>query len=48
VVFENAQDVDNGGILCAVPALLALGLLSHSKKHFALPAGYYPMESILL
>ena len=48
VVFENAVDLDKGGVLCAVPALLALGLLSHSKKHFDLPPGYYPMESILL
>lgn len=48
MIFENAEDVDKGGVLCAVPALLALGLLSHSKKHFGLPAGYYPMESILL
>jgi len=48
VIFENAGDLDKGGVLCAVPALLALGLLSHSQKQFSLPAGYYPMESILL
>lgn len=48
MIFENAEGLDKGGVLCAVPALLSLGLLSHSKKHFGLPAGYYPMESILL
>lgn len=48
VLFENAGDLDKGGVLCAVPALLALGLLSHSQKQLSLPAGYYPMESILL
>ena len=48
VIFENADDLDKGGLLCAIPALLALGLLSHSKKHFELPPGYYPIECILL
>ena len=48
VLFENAGNLDKGGVLCAVPALLALGLLSHSQKQLSLPAGYYPMESILL
>ena len=41
VLFENAGDLDKGGVLCAVPALLALGLLSHSQKQFSLPAGDY-------
>jgi hypothetical protein len=27
--FENCVDVDNGGVLCALPALAANGLLSH-------------------
>jgi len=48
VIFENADDLDKGGLLCAIPALLALGLLTHSKKHFELPPGYYPIECILL
>ena len=46
--FEGAQDVAKGGVLCALPALLALGLLRHSQKHFQLPAGYYPLETIFL
>jgi len=48
IQFEGAQDVPKGGVLCALPALLALGLLRHSQKHFRLPAGYYPLETIFL
>ncbi len=46
--FEPADDIPNGGVLCALPALLALGLLRHAKSHFTLPKGFYPMESIFL
>jgi hypothetical protein len=46
--FELASDVPQGGVLCALPALLVLGLLRHTHKHFSLPAGYYPLESIFL
>lgn len=46
--FEAVSDVPTGGVLCAVPALLALGLLRHSEEKFALPAGYYPLETIFL
>lgn len=46
--FELASDVPQGGVLCALPALLALGLLRHSRTHFSLPAGYYPLETIFL
>ena len=46
--FEAVSDVPKGGVLCAVPALLALGLLRHSQEKFALPAGYYPLETIFL
>jgi hypothetical protein len=42
------DDIPNGGVLCALPALLAIGLLRHTESHFTLPAGYYPMESIFL
>jgi hypothetical protein len=31
-----------------LPALLALGLLRHSREHFSLPAGFYPLETIFL
>lgn len=46
--FEAASDVPKGGVLCALPALLALGLLRHSRESFSLPAGYYPLETIFL
>jgi len=46
--FEAVQDVPGGGVLCALPALLALGLLRHSQKEFCLPRGYYPLETIFL
>lgn len=41
--FEAVSDVPKGGVLCALPALLALGLLRHSRESFSLPAGYYPV-----
>jgi hypothetical protein len=46
--FEPASDLPHGGALCALPALLVLGLLRHSAEHFALPPGYYPLETIFL
>ena len=46
--FEAVADVPSGGVLCALPALLALGLLRHSQKNFSLPAGFYPLASIFL
>lgn len=46
--FESVSDVPNGGVLCALPALLMLGLLRHSQKSFSLPAGYYPLETVFL
>jgi len=48
VQFEAAMDVSNGGVLLALPALLANGLLRHTSKHFQLPAGYYGIVSIFL
>ncbi len=46
--FEAVSDVPGGGVLCALPALLVLGLLRHSQKNFSLPPGYYPLETIFL
>lgn len=48
IVFECADDIPNGGVLCALPALLAIGLLRHAGSHFTMTPGYYPMESIFL
>jgi len=46
--FEAVTDVPNGGVLCALPALLAFGLLEHTPKKFSLPAGFYPLPAIFL
>ena len=48
VEFEAAQDVPWGGVLWALPALLANGLLRHSPKYFHLPKGFYSVVNIFL
>jgi len=48
IEFPAAQDIPQGGVLLAVPALLAMGLLRHSMEFYALPKGYYGLSSILL
>ena len=40
VRFERADDVPNGGVLCALAALLGFGLLSHAQSHFTTPKGF--------
>jgi len=46
--FSPALDVPNGGLLCALPALLAVGLLEDVERHLQLPKGYYGLDSLLL
>lgn len=46
--FEPTVDVVNGGVLWAVPALLANGLLRHSETYFHLPKGFYSLLHIFL
>jgi len=46
--FEVACDVSNGGVLLALPALLACGLLRNAQKYFNLPKGFYGLESLLI
>ena len=46
IEFERAQDVPDGGVLLALPALLVLGLLSKSREIFSMSEGFYPLESI--
>ncbi len=46
--FSPALDVPNGGLLCALPALLAVGLLEGVERHLELPKGYYGLDSLLL
>ena len=48
IEFEVVDDVPHGGVLCALPALLAFGLLRHTRESFRLPAGYYPLEIYFL
>ena len=48
IEFQTAQDIPQGGVLLAVPALLAMGLIRHSMEFYALPRGYYGRSSILL
>jgi hypothetical protein len=48
VQFACADDVALGGVLWALPALLSEGLLRHSRAHFTLAEGYYPLETIFL
>ncbi len=46
--FTACHDVPDGGVLFALPALLAIGLLRHSEKYFELPPGFYRLDSIFL
>ena len=46
--FTAALDVPNGGLLCALPALLAVGLLEGVERHLQLPKGYYGLDSLLM
>jgi len=48
VAFRPAINVPNRGVLLALPALLATGLLAHAEQFFRIPAGYYGLDSILL
>ena len=46
--FSPALDVPNGGVLCALPALLAVGLLADIEGHLELPKGYDGLDSLLM
>jgi len=46
--FEPCRDVSFGGVLCALPALLANGLLSHVKESFRSLGGYYTTLHVLI
>ena len=46
--FEASEDVEYGGVLIAIPALLGLGLLERVRNHFTMNEGYYSLESIFL
>jgi len=46
--FQAACDVPQGGVLLALPALLAVGLLRHTTALYRLPHGFYSLASIFL
>jgi len=48
IEFQATCDVAQGGVLLALPALLAAGLLRHTPELYQLPNGFYGMESVFL
>jgi len=48
VEFEAACDVAGGGVLLALPALLAAGLLRYTAELYSLPKGFYGITSLFL
>ena len=46
--FEAGRDVSCGGVLWALPGLLANGLLHRQAECFALPKGFYGVVPVLL
>ena len=47
-LFQASLDVPCAGVLFALPALLAVGLLDGAQDHLKLPDGYYGLDSLLL
>jgi hypothetical protein len=48
IEFQATCDVAQGGVLLALPALLAAGLLRYTPEFYQLPNGFYGIESIFL
>lgn len=48
IQFQSACDVTRGGVLLALPALLAVGLLRYTPQMYELPKGFYGIDSIFL
>jgi len=46
--FERAESVAQGGVLWALPALLANGLLRRARECLRLPPGFYSLTQILV
>ena len=45
--FEENCDIEKGGVLCALPALVENGLYRHLDGRFQLPEGYYDMIHVV-
>ena len=48
IEFQATCDVAQGGVLLALPALLAAGLLRCTTEFYQLPKGFYGIESVFL
>jgi hypothetical protein len=48
IQFQATCDVTRGGVLLALPALLAVGLLRYTPEMYQLPKGFYGIDSIFL
>ena len=48
IEFRPSLDVPNGGVLCALPALLTSGLLAHTKRNFSEFSGYYRLDTLFV
>jgi hypothetical protein len=48
IEFQTACDVPQGGVLMALPTLLAQGLLRYGPEMYQLPAGFYGIDSVFL
>jgi hypothetical protein len=46
--FSPCHDVSTAGVLLALPALLAVGLLTHTQRYFQLPHGFYRLDTIFM
>ena len=46
--FQGTLDVPNGGVVFALPALLAVGLLGSTARFFTPPKGYYGLDSLFM
>lgn len=47
IEFQKNFDIEKGGVLCALPALIENGLYRHIPDEFELPPGYYDTVHIV-